>query len=64
MLLQQKGANLSVQTFDGNTPLHLTCQWPDEQQETLRILRFLVTSQVQLDIKNSSGETALFLAAG
>ncbi|XP_062518132.1 uncharacterized protein LOC134193319 isoform X3 [Corticium candelabrum] len=64
VLLQQKGANLSVQTFDGNTPLHLTCQWPDEQQETLRILRFLVTSQVQLDIKNSSGETALFLAAG
>ena len=64
MLLQRRGADLNAQMHDSNTALHLSCQRVEKQQESLRILRFLVTSGVRLDIRNKHGETALFLAAG
>jgi ankyrin repeat protein len=64
VLLQRKGADLNVRTHNGDTALHLTCQLREKQTESLRILRFLVSSSVHLDLRNESGETALFLAAG
>lgn len=56
-LLLQAGADINAKDFDGWTPLHAAAHWG--QDESCKIL---VENHCDMDITNSSGQTALDLA--
>ena len=58
----EKGADLSITTEDGNTPLHMILQYKNDEKEITNDVKFMIEKGVDLNVKNLHGNTPLHIS--